>query len=108
MQSFNVIWWNFNSPKPEPYDVIPYLVDCYNKVKTKPKTFEEFVLFVEKESMYQWWSRCEYEITIKKWPPDDKEDKWDIFNQIMMNKEHIATVLMNAVTKKSNKTKNKE
>ncbi len=101
MKSFNVIWWDFNKKEPEPYDVIPYLVDCYNKSKDKPKFFDEFKKFIEKESMYTWWSRCQYEIIIKKWPPTEEAKKWDIHKQVMMNIDIITGILMESVSKSS-------
>lgn len=104
MKSFNVIWWDFNKPAPEPYDVIPYLVDCYIKARKKPKTVEEFTKFVKDESMYMWWSRTQYEIIICDWPSMKYEKKWDIHKQVMMNIEHIVSVFMEAV---SEITKNK-
>lgn len=99
MKGFNVIWWDHNKSEPEPYDIIPYLVYCYNKAKKndRPKTFEEFKVFIEKESMYRWWSRCEYEIIIKEWPSRDKESKWDIHQQVMMNIDVITEIIMNSI-----------
>lgn len=99
MKSFNVIWWDFNKKEPEPYDIIPYLVDSYNKTSKKPKTFEEFKEFIKAKSMFQWWSRCEYEITIQRWPPikDDEGKKWDIHEQVMMNIDTITEILIKEV-----------
>ena len=99
MKSFNVIWWDFNKKEPEPYDIIPYLVDCYENKTKRPKTFEEFKKFIEHESAYMWWSRCEYEILIQKWPPfkEDESKKWDIHMQVMMNIDIIAQILMEEV-----------
>lgn len=37
MKSFNVINFNFNTSKFEPYDVMPYLVNRYKDAKPKPK-----------------------------------------------------------------------
>ncbi len=101
MKSFNVILWDFNSSEPEPYDVIPYLVGEYKKSRNKPKTFEEFRNFIKKESMYQWWSRCEYEIIIQRWPPSKKEEgsKWDVYKQVMMNIDIITKILMEELNK---------
>ena len=51
--------------------------------------------------MYQWWSRCEYEIIISDWPPSGKEEKWDVYKQIEMNLDLITRVLEKEI--KSNK-----
>lgn len=97
MKSFNVIWWDFNKSEPEPYDIIPYLVRCYNESNDKPSTLEEFKDFIKHESMYRWWSRCEYEMIISNWPTQDKSKKIDIYYQVMMNIEIIANLLMEEV-----------
>ncbi len=97
MKEFNVIWWDFNKKEPEEYDIIPYLVDCYNEAKNKPKTFEEFKEFIKSNSMYQWWARCEYEIIIKRWPPNKEAKKWDIYRQILMNIDVITEILIKEV-----------
>lgn len=99
MKQFNVIVEEINSRKFVPYDVIPYLNRCYQEKKDKPKTFEEFKTFIEKESMYQWWSRCEYEIILKDWPNGGIEKKIDVHQQVMMNIDIITEILMEEVTK---------
>ena len=97
MKQFNVIWYNCNKKDFEPYDIMPYLVDEYKKSKKKLKTFEEFKEFVNSTSMYQWWSRCEYEIILSDWPPSGIEKKWDIYKQILMNINLITSLLMESV-----------
>ena len=100
MQSFNVINYDCNRKKFIAYDVIPYLVRAYkeykeNKYKKAPETFEEFKKFVKDESMYQFWSRCEYEIILKDWPNQQHEEKWDVFQQIMINLDILTKIVMN-------------
>lgn len=123
MREFNVIVYNINSKEFEPYNVIPHLVNCYDKKKSKPKTFDEFKEFVKSESMYQWWSRCEYEIILSPWPyitsPSERYDKkgednieawkehWkkhlkecekiDVHYQVMMNIDIVTALVMNSV-----------
>ena len=144
MQSFNVINYDFNENKFESYDVMPYLIRCYNerverfkkidpqevdletfnKYYKVPETFEEFKTFVKDESIFQFWARCEYEIILSPWPyissPSeryDKEgendinawkkhwkehlascDKWDVYDQIMMNLDIVTRILMENVS----------
>ena len=98
MKQFNIIVEDINSRQFVSYDVIPYLVDRYKEAKTKPKTFEEFKVFVKKESMYQWWSRCEYEVILKSWPTGNIEKKIDVHWQVMMNIDIIAEILMEEVS----------
>lgn len=91
MNSFNVIIED--NGKFVPYDVIPYLYDEYKRKSPKPKTHEELKEFVKKQSMYQWWARCEYEIILQGWPNNTIEEKWDVYKQIMMNIDVITNVL---------------
>lgn len=97
MKSFNVIYQDYNTRTFSSYDVIPYLVEEYKKVRNKPKTKKDFLEFIEKTSMRQWWARCEYEIIISGWPNQDNEEKWDIHKQVMMNLDVIADVLIKCV-----------
>ena len=97
MREFNVIVYDFNHKTFIPYDVMPYLIECYNKASNKPKTFEEFKKFIERESKYQWWSRCEYEIILESWPNTNVNKKWDVHRQVMMNIDIITSILMDSV-----------
>lgn len=128
MKQFNVINFNFNAKKFEAYDVIPYLVREYHeqieryntakleleKAKTDdeikiaksnlnywkvPVTFDEFKEFVKSRAQYQFWSRCEYEIILVDWPCQKVEDKWDVYDQIMMNLDIVTKILMECVDK---------
>ena len=123
MKQFNVINFNFNAKKFEAYDVIPYLVreyheqiERYNTAKLEleeaktddeikiaksnldywkvPVTFDEFKQFVKDRAQYQFWSRCEYEIILVDWPCQKTEEKWDVYDQIMMNLDIIAQIVM--------------
>lgn len=97
MKSFNVIWYDFNSKTFKPYNVIPYFVDEYKRAKKKPKTFDEFKEFVKSNSMYMYWSRCEYEIILSDWPSSGVQEKWDIHKQIMMNLDIVTNLLIESV-----------
>lgn len=123
MKKFNVLTWNFNLDKLEHYDVIPYFVDRYNErvenskkksVKKAmeanseykarfgvPETVEEFKEFVESESMYMFWSRCEWEMVIHGWPTQKQDYKIDVHEQIMMNIDVVTNILYEELTKKT-------
>lgn len=106
MKQFNVINYNFNTQKFEYYDIIPYLVRAYKERVDKhkefpdddywrvPQTFGEFKKFVRSESQYQFWSRCEYEIILVDWPCQKHEEKWDVYDQIIMNLDIITQIVM--------------
>ena len=99
IKSFNVINFDFNSNKFETYDVMPYLVGCYKNEKKdkRPVTFDEFKKFVESNSMYMYWSRCEYEVILSDWPNQKTHKKIDIHWQIMNNIDIVTNVLMENV-----------
>ena len=62
-----------------------------------PKTFDEFKEFVKKEAQYHFWSRCEYEIILVDWPCQKIEDKWDIYDQIMMNLDVVTQLVIDSI-----------
>lgn len=92
---FNVIWYDINKNKFEPYNVLPHFINSYNKVKNKRKSEskESFKQWVLAESMYHFWSRCEYEILLSDWPSQTTTEKWDIHAQIVMNIDTIVGIL---------------
>ena len=92
IKPYKVISWDFNSDNIEYYDIMPFLIDSYKKIKkNKPKTFDEIKEFIINESRYRFWSRCEYEVIITGWPKQKREVTIDIFNQIMENIDVITT-----------------
>lgn len=101
IKNFYVLNWDFNRNRLEKYDVIPYLVDCYkNTKKNRPTNDKEFEEFVIRNSSYQWWSRCEYEIIISDWPNNKNSIKYDIHKQILMNLDIVTNILMDIVINK--------
>ena len=101
MEKFNVIIYNYNKQRFEFYDVLPYLIRIYIKYKKDLKTFEEFKDFVNKESMYQWWARCEYEIILSDWPNNKHTEKWDVYKQVLMNLDLITNLLIENLNENS-------
>ena len=91
---FNVIIQDFNSKEFVSYDIFPYLTHEYEILKNKPSTYEDFKEFIKAKSMYQWWSRCEYEIILTGWPNTDFHKKIDIYWQIMMNIDVITELFI--------------
>lgn len=104
MEKFNVINYNVNQQKFEAYDVMPYLIECYKKEKKKPKTFEEFKDFIKDQSLYMYWGRCQYEIILTDWPCQKVEEKWDVYDQIMMNLDILTNLVMEECKKKKKNT----
>ena len=97
MKEFNVIIYDPNGKKFVSYNIIPYFIECY-KERAKPlKTFKEFKDFIIKEARYQFWARCQYEIILSDWPCQQHEEKWDVYNQIMMNINVITKLVMESI-----------
>lgn len=108
-KKFHVLNWDFNKDEIEYYDVLPYFrkkleeriekskndKDGYFKV---PKSFDELKKFIENESMYHFWSRCEYEMIVHGWPVRKKDHKIDIHEQIMMNINLICGIIFDEYT----------
>ena len=78
--------------------------------------------FVKKESLYQWWARCEYEIVLGPWPytlspserrakEEDNVEAWkehwkkhldecqkiDVHYQVMMNLDVITALVLDSI-----------
>ena len=94
MNTFNTITYDCNSKKFVPYDILPYLRRCYEEKEEKPVTVEEFKKFVKDESLYQFWSRCEYEVILVDWPCSTTSKKIDVYDQIMANIDVVVKLLM--------------
>lgn len=93
MKKFNVLRWDFNTDSLIHYDVLPYFRMCIKEIKVKPKLLEDFKKLIEKESRYNFWSRCEYEMICHGWPVRNNDYKLDIHEQVMMNIDIIAEIL---------------
>ena len=115
MKQFNVLIWDFNSDSLSHYDVMPYFrnslkeridrdkeylkkngdikSNIYKEHYKTPKTLDEFKKFIEKVSLSQFWSRCEYEIILHGWPVQKNNYKLDVYEQIMMNIDIIGEIL---------------
>lgn len=91
IRPYKVISWDFNKDDIEYYDIMPFLIDSYKRIKkNKPKTFDEIKEFIINESRYRFWSRCEYELIVTGWPKQNREIKIDIFDQINENIDVIT------------------
>lgn len=87
---FNVII--YDNDQFRPYNIIPYFIREYDKLKKKPVTDKEIKKFIESEAKYQFWSRCEYEIILSNWPSQTHQWKWDVYEQIMMNIDTVVKI----------------
>lgn len=94
---YNVILYDFNSKKFVPFDIFPSLKREYVNDREAPYTFEEFKDWIRRKALYKWWAKCEYEIILQSWPTGDKEEKIDVYYQIMNNIDTITKLFMEEV-----------
>lgn len=90
---FNVII--YDNGQFRPYNIIPYFIREYDKLKKKPVTDKEIKEFIESEAKYQFWGKCEYETILLNWPNKSISWKWDVYDQIMMNIDIVVEVFKN-------------
>lgn len=95
LKQFYVLNWDINEDTIEHYDVLPYFRNCWeNRPKSKrPKTREKLKEFVKDNSMYMFWSRCQYEMICHGWPAKKNDYKIDVHEQVMMNIDIIVDIL---------------
>jgi hypothetical protein len=94
MIPYNVFINDFNAKKFITYDIMPYLISEYDKLKDKPTTFEDCKKFINTTSMHKFWGKCEYEVILVEWPSGSHEKKIDIYDQIKMNIDVITKIFM--------------
>lgn len=116
--TYNVINWDINGEKMIFYDVMPYLVECWEDHKKglkkrlaalkrhkirdhveealcrMPETYDEIKTFILGEARYQFWARCEYEVLVTGWPariPKFTKEEFDELTQKVEGKDENET-----------------
>lgn len=108
MIEYRVITWDFSTDRVEHYDIMPYL---YRRLEEKRKkrqitlkdlTLERLKEFIDSESRYQFWARCQYEVILSSWPPREngRRHKMDVYEQIHMNLDNIAKLMYDDLQKR--------
>lgn len=118
-KQFFVLVWDANTDSLKHYDVLPYLREVYKRRKEVwkttrkskefqktlkedplnlkyykiPKTYNEFMEFVDSESHYMFRARCEWEMICHGWPIQKQDYKLNVYEQIKMNLDTIAKFL---------------
>lgn len=98
---FNVIVQDINRQEFGAYDIMPYLMNCWeSEKKSKPRARElptdlkGLHQWIDRRLMYQYWSRCEYEVIVQGWPNQSNEQKIDVYWQAKMNLPLITQVFI--------------
>ena len=82
-----VTYQDFNSQKFKRVNILKYYEDFIKKLKKKVNSYYEFSKELRSEMMRRYWSKCEYEVVLKKenyrlymlpWPPHENDVGEDI------------------------------
>ena len=89
---------DFNSKSIRKYNIFDHYYfynNCKRLAKQKDITKEQFAEKVERDLLYCFWSKCEYETVISSFPPDTsfKEKKIDVYWQVMLNFDRFIDYL---------------
>ena len=57
---------SWNNKKFERYNILKYSEDFIKKLKKKVNSYEEFSKELRSEMMYRYWSKCEWEVVLKR------------------------------------------
>lgn len=91
---WNVIWYDFNGKKISTYNILnhsKFLEDVKKDAKEdygkQLPDYEKFKERVRIELQYYFWGKCEYEVIVSAWPPNEDvpEQKIDAYSQVMIN-----------------------
>lgn len=57
--------------------------------------FEAYEQILDRECMYHYWSKCEWEVIVSAWPPRDGSDKKiDVYSQLKANWEQFKNIVI--------------
>lgn len=57
--------------------------------------FEAYEQILDRECMYYYWSKCEWEVIVSAWPPRDGSDKKiDVYSQLKANWEQFKNIVI--------------
>lgn len=93
--TWNVYVYNFNNRGIETRNILGngsvIIRDVLEKAKSEYKenvpNYDKFKEEVRNIVMYYYWAKCEWEVIISAWPPNEnaKEEKVDVYSQVMLN-----------------------
>ena len=99
MLTWNVFVGNFNTKSIEVYNIFKhsgFIKSCRKALIESDGDDRAFLVAVNRELRYYFWSKCEYEVIISGWPPSDtfNDSKVDIYAQVCMNWSRFAAYLL--------------
>lgn len=91
MLKWCVFIYNFNKRKIETYNIFDhysFLEDCKKNAKKNIHDYNAFCEQLKRDTMYYYWSKCEWEIVVMPWVGKEvKPLKIDVFDQLKLNWE---------------------
>lgn len=100
--TWNVFTFNFNTKKLNIYNVLSHTL-FVESVERRAKElygdnlpdYIKFKEYVKLELQYYFWSKCEYEVLLSAWPPNEniEDKKIDVYDQVMLNFEQFYNYL---------------
>lgn len=96
-----VLYYNSNTHRIEQFNIFDH--SSFNKavidIFSKRLHMDEFEDAVDKEAMYYFWRKAEYEVLVGDWISKKAEQKIDIYGQLDMNWDRFIEYLWNEYIK---------
>jgi|GEM_PF-3793135 len=108
MAEWNVYYNSFNDKAIKPYNILnDHFVKSLRDIAMECKTREEFEERLERECVYRYWSKYEWEVVISEFSSreDKAETKVDVYGQLRMNWPAFVRAAEEAVTASSRSKK---
>ena len=92
--SWTVWWYDFNGRCIKTMNIFSHFSfnEDVKKLLKKEKDESKFKEELQNKLKYYFWGRCEWEVTISAWPPNEQveDKKVDVYEQIMLNYDIFA------------------
>lgn len=90
MLTWKVYVSEFSSGRIKEYNIFNhagFVDDCRKMVKKCGEDKDVFAEAVRRSLMYHYWSKCEWEIILQHWPPNERfrDEKIDVYDQVRLN-----------------------
>ena len=104
-----VTYQDFNSQKFKRVNILKYYEDFIKKLKKKVNSYEEFAEGLRREMAYRFWSKCEWEVVLKRengrlymlpWPPHENDVGVDVTDDLFFDwNRFFDKIIENRVSK---------
>lgn len=92
---WNVAYMSCNDKKIKTFNLFDmgyFFDDCARSYRKIGEDREAFLESVKRILGYYFWSKCEWEMVLSAWPPNErfKESKVDVYDQVMLNWDRFS------------------